>query len=118
MSIFWNLYAQERYEDRVRSAQAAMTAEDAQNRVIALEWKVNKLILINMALVELLSEHAGLTEAQMLTKMQEIDLRDGQLDGKADNLVSSVCEACNKTYSKKHNHCLYCGHINGGAKLF
>jgi hypothetical protein len=83
-----------------------------------LYWNINKQILINMALVELLSEHAGLTEAQLLTKMQEIDLRDGQQDGKASNLVSAACEQCGKTYSKKHNHCLYCGHSNGAARVF
>ena len=119
MSIFWNLYnTQELREDTIRSEQGLTAAENAQNRVSVLEWKVNKLILINMALVELLKAHAGLTEIQMLEKMQEIDLRDGKLDGKAPDSVAAACEQCGRTYSKRHNHCLYCGHVNKGEHLF
>lgn len=109
---------QDRIENSLRTEQTLMTAEDAHNRVTAVEWKVNKLILINMALIELLTEHAGLTEAQLQAKMQEIDLRDGHLDGQNSKIVSAVCEACGKTYSKKQNHCLYCGHINGATRTF
>src|SRR5882724_3956820 len=113
MGIFWNMYTmQDRIDTSIRSEQGLATAEDAQNRVSVLEWKVNKLILINMALVELLTAHAGLTEAQVLEKMQEIDLRDGKPDGKMSESVAAACEECGKTYSKKHNHCLYCGHVN------
>jgi hypothetical protein len=115
MSLFLNLYTlQDRFESNLRSEQSLSAAENAQNRASVLEWKVNKLILINMALVELLTAHAGLTEAQLLEKMQEIDLRDGKLDGKVSETTSAVCEQCGKTYSKRHNRCLYCAHVNTG----
>jgi hypothetical protein len=83
-----------------------------------LEWKVNKLVLINMALVELLTARGGLTEDQLLAKMQEIDLRDDRADGKLPETVSAVCESCGRTYSKRHNHCLYCGHVNQDIRTF
>ena len=119
MSIFWNMYVtQSIAEGQARAERGVVAAEDAQNRVSILEWKVNKLTLINMALVELLTAHAGLTEAQLLEKMQEIDLRDGKQDGNLSDTVPLVCETCGRTYSKRQNHCLYCGHVNQNGRVF
>ena len=119
MGIFWNMYANQRIAaGQAQAEQGLAAAEDAQNRVSVLEWKVEKLTLINMALVELLTAHTGLTEAQLLEKMQEIDLRDGKQDEKPLETVSAVCEACGRTYSKRHNHCLYCGHVNQNGRVF
>jgi len=119
MGIFWNMYNSQRIAaGQARAEQGVAAAEDAQNRVSSLEWKVDKLTLINMALIELLTAHVGLTEAQLLEKMQEIDLRDGKQDGKPPETVAPLCEACGRTYSKRHNHCLYCGHINQNGHVF
>lgn len=119
MGIFGNMYSARMIAaEQSRAEQGIAEAEDAQRRVAALEWKVDKLTLINMALVELLIAHAGLTEAQLLAKMQEIDLRDGKQDGKPPDTASPICEACGRTYSKRQNHCLYCGHVNQSEHVF
>lgn len=119
MGIFWNLYTNHRIaEGEARAEQGIAAAEAAQSRVSILEWKVEKLTLINMALVELLTTYSGLTEAQLLAKMQEIDLRDGRQDSKLSDALSPVCEECGRTYSKRHNRCLYCGHINQNGHVF
>jgi ribosomal protein L32 len=67
---------------------------------------------------ELLHDKIGLTEAELMAKMTEIDMRDSHMNGQVPITAPVVCEACGKTYSKRHNHCLYCGHVNSDGSPF
>jgi len=115
MNPFWYMRLNSTSQQAVESKTAAMNAEMS---VQELTWKVNKLTLVNHALFELLEEKFGLTEAELMAKMTEIDLRDDHMNGRAPVATSISCEACGKTYSKRHNHCLYCGHINTSGSPF
>ena len=84
------------------SRRAEQTASDAEERM-------EKLTLITMAMWELLRDNSKLTEAHLLEKVQEIDLRDGVPDGKVTAKVSQ-CPKCQRTMSPRHHTCLYCGH--------
>jgi hypothetical protein len=90
------------------AARASSRAGSAQRDVVGLEERLEKLILINMALWEMLKERTELTEQDLMNKIQEIDLRDGQADGKFDRGIQK-CPKCDRTMSPKHNRCLYCG---------
>ena len=115
MGIFLNNSLSERmYQASIQAEQSAMTAQEARSRVLDLEAKVNKLTLVNHALFELFAERSGITEAQLVDKVNEIDLRDVQPGHEAP----IVCEQCGRSYSKRHNHCFYCGHVNAVTKLF
>src|SRR5579871_477788 len=100
------------------AAVSRSMAESTEAVVTELRWQVNKLTLANMALFELLQARLGITEDEMLAKMTEIDLRDGKLDGHAPAPQPIVCEVCGRPYSKRHNHCLYCGHVNMHGTAF
>ena len=115
MNPFWYARMSTASQQASESKTAAMNAEMS---VQELTWKVNKLTLVNRALFELLEEKFGLTEAELMAKMTEIDLRDDHLHGHAPITTPISCEACGKTYSKRHNHCLYCGHINTTGSPF
>ena len=115
MSIFLNSMYQSAAQQATESKSAAMNAELMANEV---KWQVNKLTLINRALFELLHEKFGLTEAELVAKMTEIDIRDSHQDGCFANAGPIACEACGKTYSRHHNHCLYCGHVNATTSPF
>lgn len=115
MSIFLNMIV---HSAAVEAAQGKTTAQNAEMMAQELRRQVNKLTLINMALFEILHEKLGLTEAELQAKMTEIDLRDGHLGGDVPHTPPVSCEACGKTYSKRHNHCLYCGHINMSGSPF
>jgi hypothetical protein len=74
----------------------------------SLEDRVDKLLLACTALWELLRDRTDLTEDDLLAKVQEVDLRDGQADGKITKTVKK-CPACGRTMSPRHRQCLYCG---------
>jgi hypothetical protein len=109
MNILIDLYQQNRIND------ARQSAEDAQSAARRAEWqmqdlrrKVDSLTITCQALWELLAERLNLGEALVLEKMQEIDLRDGKLDGKISPTVVP-CPACARTNKADRKQCLYCG---------
>ncbi len=88
------------------SAQAA--AREARDGTQALEDRLDKLTLISMAMWELLKQRGKLSEADLLAKVQELDLRDGVPDGKVTR-TARQCPQCDRTMSPRHKKCLYCG---------
>lgn len=112
--IFWE------WNQNRAISEASLKATEAQHRteltgdkLEVLERKVEKLKMLNMALLEILGERFQLQEADVIRKVQEIDLRDGKKDGQLD-MGQSDCEDCGRTYSRRNNRCLYCGHVNVG----
>ncbi|TLX50964.1 hypothetical protein CWC31_08235 [Pseudoalteromonas ruthenica] len=72
----------------------------------ALEEKIDSLYLMNLAALELLQD-MGVRRSDILRKIEEIDLRDGKLDGKVAS--SSHCKDCGHKVSPRRRHCFYCG---------
>ena len=119
MSLFSNNSLSQRvFEAGIQAEQSAMTAQEARTRVLDLEAKVNKLTLVNHALFELIALRTGITESELIEKVNEIDLRDGKLGGKPSQEAPVVCEQCGRSYSRRHNHCFYCDHVNPLTKAF
>ena len=73
-----------------------------------LPQRLDRLVLANMALWSLLQEKTGLTEQDLLDRVQQIDLADGQADGKARK-PPAKCGECDRMMSPRHKRCLYCG---------
>jgi hypothetical protein len=88
-----------------RSSQRASAAE---REVSHLEQRLDRLLLVSMSLWELLKERTSLTEEDLMAKVKEIDLRDGQPDGRVSPTVKK-CHQCDRTMSPRHQKCLYCG---------
>ena len=92
--------------DAVRDGASRDTlARDATGR---LEERVDALALVTQALFELLQETSGVSEAQLRAKITEIDLRDGQADGKMTPRPKK-CPKCDAMMSPKFGRCLFCG---------
>ena len=83
-------------------------AERAVDEVRQLEDRMDRLVLVNMALWSLLQEKMGLTEKDLMDRVQQVDLADGQLDGKARKPLAK-CPDCDRVMSPRHKRCLYCG---------
>ncbi len=115
MSIFLNSRLHSAAQEAAEGKSAAVNAE---MMVQELKWQVGKLTLINRAMFELLHDKFGLTEAELVAKMTEIDLQDAHQNGRVAPGAPVACEACGRTYSKHHNHCLYCGHTNVSGSPF
>jgi hypothetical protein len=119
MGLFWRYNIGQSVADAsARAEQGVMTAEEARARVLNLEAKVSKLTLVNHALFELIAERTGITEADLIDRVNEIDLRDGRMDGRPSPETPLTCEQCGRSYSRRHNHCFYCGHVNTVARAF
>jgi len=102
-------------EQEGRIAEAKTAAADAKNevsrykdRIQDLEFSVNRLALASQALWELLRSRLGVSDAELLAKMSEIDLRDGVKDQRITTRIAS-CPRCGRTVNTKSARCLYCG---------
>ncbi|MBU1239194.1 hypothetical protein KKF84_07185 [Myxococcota bacterium] len=105
----WNEVLYERCKVGETNLNADSGKEELIEMVLDLEQRVDKLVLTNLALWEILKGSMGITEELLLSKIREIDLRDGKLDGKISRELLH-CPMCGRVMSKKHAQCLYCGH--------
>ena len=96
---------------------AAIKATDARSDVQVLRAAVDKLILVDRALWEIIAETHGLTEEYLLNKVNEIDMRDGALDGKMREPIRK-CSSCGKVLQQGRTKCIYCGTKDEGANPF
>ena len=105
MPNFYRLYGL----DATTSVGASTEAHSTEIRVRALEDSLARTLMICEAMWELVRDKGGLTDADLFAKIEEVDLRDGVLDGK--NHVKTVpCPQCQRTVSTRHARCLYCGY--------
>lgn len=119
--MLWDLYQHFRLNDleaRVAGAQAAASGGDAAARQQAahLEERIDRLALLCRAMFELLAERTGVTEDQLSAKILEIDLRDGQQDGRVSPKPTR-CPKCEATISPRFGRCLFCGEKGPNAPL-
>ncbi len=69
-----------------------------------------RLYLVVQAMWELLKDKAGLTDADLDTKVQEIDMRDGRLDGQDSTQTDPLtCRQCGRTILSGQAQCSWCG---------
>jgi len=96
-------------------AQAKAQADSAESeakrsgeRIRELEGSLHRMALVSQALWELVRGRLDLSEADIMGKVSEIDLRDGSSDGRMSPRVT-LCPNCNRTLSTRNTRCLYCG---------
>lgn len=93
---------------RMPDVHQTHTVATLKSEVKELRQQLDRLVLLNQALWELLQERAGFTEAQFLEKIREVDLRDGTEDGKITERAVR-CPKCQRVCNSKHAKCIYCG---------
>ena len=109
IDFLWDLSQQK----QIGEAKAAATDAKSRNaeqatRVQELEFRLERLALACQAMWELLRQTTGLTEAQLLAKISEVDLRDGKKDGRITARRVS-CPSCGRTGTSRGKKCIYCG---------
>ncbi len=111
--MIWNMYrggaiphavaAAERAETTATRA-AAQTDEDRR----FLDDKIDTLALVCRAMWALLQEKCGVTEKELLARMEQLDLEDGKRDRKR-RVAAKKCPRCGRALNARHAACLYCG---------
>lgn len=109
MSLFWQPsaagYAMSAQAEATRSTASAA---DAVMHARELQRRIDKLALVCNALWSLVQEKTGLTEQDLLQRVEQLDLTDGRADGRLTKEVSR-CGNCGRVMSRRHIRCLYCG---------
>ena len=118
MDLLIDLYQQGRIAQAQSKAESAVDrTKRLQEEVADLKRKADALTIACQSLWEIVRTRLSLDEQMMLAKMQEIDLRDGKLDGKiATKRIS--CPSCSRPNNTKRQSCLYCGTRLSGGHLF
>jgi hypothetical protein len=94
-----------------RIGTVSAKTSDALLKAQNLQADVERLFMISQALWDILKEHHGYTDEDLLARVQAIDLQDGKLDGKAPKPPPAVCPSCNRLALRRQSvpQCLYCG---------
>ena len=104
-----DLYLDQRVSQAEAVAESAKdNAKQLRHEINDLKRKCDALTITSQALWEILRSKTGMTDASILQKMQEIDLRDGRADGKISSRVIK-CSRCGRSSNANRKLCLYCG---------
>lgn len=88
--------------------QAKSKSERQAQQIDVLRRQIDRMALANQAIWELLRELHGIRDEDMLQRMEQIDLRDGKLDGKLGAQVLN-CAGCGRKTNSTRRHCVFCG---------
>ena len=120
--MFYNRYQPQPVAPQGKSLagqNAQSSAAEAKRKAESLEADVDRLMMITEALWGILKEQLNYTDEELIRRVQEIDMRDGVLDGKNNSKEApKKCTNCGRTVMKKRPQCLYCGHHNQSTDLF
>lgn len=99
-------------ETRKEVRAISRSNEALVKEVMYLEKELDRLTLITQAVWELVQSKTGLEDADLEDLVEEIDLRDGKLDGKITP-QPQTCNDCGRTKSVRTQMCFFCGHVTG-----
>lgn len=91
------------------AAEARTQASSAASKVAALEEDVSHLLMVVESLWEILKKQHGFNDAELLSRVAEIDMRDGKLDGKTTKTAVPDCSHCGRKMMGRKPVCIYCG---------
>lgn len=118
--MLWNLIQ----EVELRNARASQALSDdlhtsrianAQADLDQTQVRFDRMLLVLDAMWELVAERTGLSEADLLAKVQEIDARDGTVDGRRATLARR-CSKCGAAVGNDRATCMFCGHAEPGRE--
>jgi len=116
--MFWEFYQQGQiHRAQSNASRAEQKAVSVKHEINRLATRIDSLAITCQAMWELLRERTNLTDDDIETRMQEIDLRDGREDGRMQSQVFE-CTDCGRKVSGRHGRCLYCGTEFDRSHLF
>ena len=73
----------------------------------ALQQRTDRLVLVVHAMWTLMTEKLGITDADLVKRMTDLDAADGTVDGRVT--LPPVRCSCGAMVCRKLNRCLFCG---------
>jgi hypothetical protein len=109
----WDIYQHMQVRNLRQNQYAAEEASSVRaarqdNQVEDLEAKVDKLTLICEAMWTLLTQRLGVSVQELVQVMHDIDLQDGQLDGRKSS-PPKPCPSCQAMVAAELSRCQFCG---------
>ena len=92
------------------AAEAKGAARRVGGDVKQLEDRLERTLLACEAMWTLVRDKLGVTDAELAQRINDIDLSDGQLDGKVRKTAVS-CPSCGRTIARRFPKCMYCGQV-------
>src|SRR5688572_12552081 len=109
LDFLWDLRQQRQLaETGAEAAAAQRDAKSAIDDTAELERRVEALTLTCEALWEICRDRLAVTQAELLAKVQEVDVRDGKMDGRI-SARAALCPRCQRRTSTARRSCVYCG---------
>jgi hypothetical protein len=114
INLLWDATQQMQIQEALGAAkdaklEAQITAQQAIDQTyVPYVKQLEKLGLVCQAMWSLIQERTDLTDADLLNRITELDLKDGVLDGKYTKPPVD-CPKCGSKMSRKFNRCLFCG---------
>ena len=106
---FWKRYHNREMSSEWRDERAVQrTTDQLHADYHYLEDRLEKMMLICRALWELRPSEPELTDDDLMAKVAEIDLRDGELNHKLNKPVLE-CPECGRRVNARSRRCIYCG---------
>lgn len=108
MGIFRD--AQQEYSIRAndqRASAAESLAQSTASKLLYLEERVEKAMMINEALWLIMKKNMDLSDEFLEEVVRAIDLQDGKLDGKVVR-ETQICGNCNRRVGSNRQTCIYC----------
>jgi hypothetical protein len=84
-------------------------ADAVKSDVMSLELELERLLMLTEALWQIIKEHHGYTDDELIRRVAMIDLKDGVLDGRVAKSPPAQCPKCHRPLNKRHVTCIYCG---------
>jgi hypothetical protein len=116
MSLFWSLH-----HDSIagtyalsEAQEAKQTARTARDKVADIEARSDKALLVCEALWTILRDKLGVTEEELVNRVNDIDFSDGKLDGKVRR-PPLECPKGKRMVASRFMKCTYCGHAIQGT---
>jgi hypothetical protein len=95
-------------EARADAARASKQADSTRREMEGVEARLDKLTLVCEAMWQLLRDKTGLSDAELVEQISQLDAADGKMDGMGQRAPVD-CPSCGRTISARHVKCMYCG---------
>lgn len=99
----------ENIQAELTGQRAARVAGEAKTEIDLMRGDLARLFLLCEAMWSILKDKHGYTEEDLVTRMQEIDMRDGKLDNRRGPSPQPDCPKCGRKIMGRHPICLFCG---------